>query len=195
MYSGAESVGESLHVLLVAAVVLVRAGRDDAAGRDRRHERLVGARSRDRRPEVLDVRLQRRLADVGDGPGADDEAGHAEGLADLLAVPGIEVRVGGALLRAGPGDGARARRARRRARATLEAGESAVDVVVEARLALLAVADRVDAELDLSADDGLDGGADGGVEGGGIEGLAVLARVHRRRDLGQPGNAADVGSA
>ena len=60
-------VGDGEQVLLLGGVILVSALQFDGSRRTRGDERFVGIHRRQRRLEVVDVLLHRRLALVGDG--------------------------------------------------------------------------------------------------------------------------------
>ena len=108
--------------------------------RDCRHKRFLHCNALQRRFEIVDVAFELRLAFIGDRPGA-DHVGVGRGRTGLC----IKLRKGAALARGFP------LVARTGAGVDFVAAEPFIDVTDEARLAVFAVIDHVDAELGLSA--------------------------------------------
>ena len=167
-----ERVGQGLLVLLVSPVEAVGQRGEDVGRRDGRHEHLFVGPALHRDSEILDVGLHRGLAPVGDRPRADIDAE----LAGVAAPPepfrdaiGPCVVVGEVEVLAARGTGAAFLPGRRRL--ALEAGEALHDVTEEARLALLAVGDDVEAGGFLQCDRFVDGPVFDALEVGGSDGL------------------------
>ncbi len=118
----------------------------DVGRRDRRHEHLFDLHAIERRFEIVDVALELGVALVGDRPGA-DHVGMGRSGVGLR----VEFRKRQSLARCGP------LVARPGARVDLVTAEPLVDVADEARLAVFAVVDHVDAEIALLVDDFADG--------------------------------------
>ena len=134
--------------------------------------------------EVVDVRLQRRLPLVGDGPGAR----HTEGGGNApRAPPGIPLVVlweRQGLARSCPWP------RWQRGLARFEAGEPLADVGEEAGFPLLPIADNVHASLDLLAHDLGDGAADSPSVRLLVVGLAVLSGIHHLQQVWRARQAA-----
>src|SRR5262245_11856020 len=143
--------GYGLLCLLVGTIVLVGKGRRDVRRSDRGHKDILVNLAPHCRLEVIDVLLDRLVAPVADRPGADIDAAlpapsaasakrFGDALGPRIVVGKREIfparRPWSALLT-------------RSGRLTLEAAESLDDVAEEARFALLAVGDDVDARFDL----------------------------------------------
>ena len=120
-------------------VMLVDVIAHDLARRDRRHEDVDHALAFERRLQVLDVGLQRLLADIVHRPGAQHRRRPRAGMA-------VRIEFGERALLARVD-------LRRVVVARLHAAEPFMDVRDEAGLGLLAVIDDIEAGRDLAADD------------------------------------------
>ena len=152
----------------------------EVRGRDRRHEHFRWRHAVERGLEIVDVALEQRLSLVGDRPGADHVVGprRAE-----IAGRVVEFRERQRLARLRP------MTPRTASLIGLEAAEPLVHVGDEARLAVFAVIDHVDAELDLLAHDL----ADRALEPTFV-GLLVARglRIHHGEQISRPRQAADM---
>src|SRR6266545_4114074 len=163
------SLGDGEEICLVARVVLVVEEKGDDSGGGCREERLRGRDLRDGGPEVGDVGARR----LGVLHGNRFRAGRRPP-PRAARVPEYPARH--------PGEVHEVPVLQRLARAG-EPPEAVLDVGGVARLAVLAVVDDVDADLDLLANDLRHRRPDPRGEGAGIDGDALLLREHRPRQV------------
>jgi hypothetical protein len=179
-----DRLGEREQIVFFAPVEGVAVPVLDARHRRRRHESLGHIHMAERRLEIVEVGLQLHRALVGDGSGADEMLVPRMHVLELRRV---EVRKGLDLARPGP------RALVAVGRVDLEAAEAIVDVRDEARLAHLAVADDIDAEIGLLLDDRCDGLRHARAVAGFVDRLAALTGGACRDEIGRPRQAADMG--
>ena len=165
----------------------------EVRGRDRGDEDVLVAPALERRFEIVEIGPELVLADIFDRPGADQRLRPRDALGDQRArarrMHDLQVLVGAGELDGVPRRGAEADRAVD----LFEAVEPRPRIGHPVELAVLAVADHVEAGVGLLADHLVDGALHPRRECGLVVGLAQLLGVQHRDQIGRPRQAAGVG--
>ena len=189
----AQRIGDGLLVFLVGAIILVGKSCRDVGRRDRGHEDIFVGQALGCRFEIGDVRLDGLVASVADRPGASinavasPSASPAKRFGDALG-PCIVLREGEIL----PA-GCAWSHCPRSGRLALEAVEAFDNVAEEARFALLAIGDDIDARFDLFPNNLRNRLAHNPCQFVSVVGLCFLSQTKKRCQGIGPGQAAHVG--